>query len=838
MNRPKTSTGRLAPWTLLVALLILMAPGARAQVPQTIVIDGVNDFDASNLIDNDDGDTQEINFCTSDPEPDDPMDIGMVYVTNDANNLYIGFQYARDCFASPQVNLGMAFSYGLDSDGGTTDAFSRKIAWNTITRKPDNYFYAVIDGFNFEAFYEWNGTGWTNVSSTINPGYGGGSDGLGMANDLGFEELSLPLSAFTANGENGLQPGETLYIELWMTQDGTSKPPLDAVASDDVQTSTATGTVFDVATPVEMTTWLSYVVQNATDVDPPVVTDVRKDPFDDTRIEITFNEPVDATTAGNVSNYLISGGVVNVTQAARDAVATNKVVLTLDTTLPPSASTYVASISGVADLAGNAIVSGNADYEFAVKEVVFRGLFENYLLSNGTGTDTFTVEGSKPPLDFTLTNDSFSSMVQVDPVNEVWEKAVVFSWGVGQLPPKAPNYVVEWKFNHNLTNWETVGNRILTLTTSDPASRVEEHFWDDLDPSQFTAHDIDVVFSVDMSAVGPIAGDTVEIAGNVLPLSFTAPFLAMADDGLGQDAVAGDGIFTTVVTFPTGSLKNVNYKYVFNGGLECFGQGDRNVFLNDAMFDTIGGTLGPIVMPLQTFDRCTVTAGDVEVIFSVDLRNSIYDANNSASRAKDYIFPPEVRLGGNVPPLVFDPVIDMPLMADDGIAPDATAGDLIYTLSVVFPDSSNHDLEYKYVVNGGFEGLTLPNRTLYIDDSFDAQGNPQILPLDDIHHTIPTGTGDAPPAGRGVQVRAEPNPFNPRTTVHFELPLSGKVRVDIFDARGRLVRTLEDGELQAGSYARTWDGRAEDGQSVGSGVYFARVLTQGSAAATKLTLVK
>ena len=39
--------------------------------------------------------------------------------------------------------------------------------------------------------------------------------------------------------EGGLAAGETLYVEIWMTQDGTSKPPLDAMASDDVQTSTA-----------------------------------------------------------------------------------------------------------------------------------------------------------------------------------------------------------------------------------------------------------------------------------------------------------------------------------------------------------------------------------------------------------------------------------------------------------------------------------------------------------------------------------------------------------------------------------------------------------------------
>lgn len=842
MNRERTTMG--VRWPLgsaLAVVLMLMAAAAFAQTPQTIVIDGTNDFDPSNLLQDDSGDAQVMNYCTDDPEDDNPMDIGVVYITNDTNNLYIGFQYDRECFASPQVNLGIAFSYGAEADGSTTDAFGRKIAWNTITRKPDNYFYVVLDSYNYEAFYEWTGSAWANVSSTVNPSYGGGSNGLGMANDLGFEELSLPLSAFAANGEGGLQSGETLYLELWMTQDGTSKPPLDAVGSDDVQTSTPSGTTFDVTTAVEMTTWLSYVVQNASDSDAPVVTDARMDPFDATKVIVTFNEPVDQITAETAGNYSLVGSSLNVTGAVQSA-ATNIVTLALDTAITPASALFVLDVTGVEDLAGNALTGLEDDFGFAVKEVTFRGLFENYLLTNGTGTDGFTVEGSKEPLDFNLVADAFSSMTQVDAVNEIWENDVLFSWGVGPVVPvgkMATTFVVEWKFNHNVANWESIGNRILTLSADDPASQVSEHFWNDQDPSQFTQQDIDVVLTVDMTAVGPIPGDTIEVAGSIAPLSFTGPFLTMVDDGTGQDAVAGDNIFSAVVTFPTGSLKNVNYKYVFNGALECFGQGDRNVYLNDELFDVIGGTFGPIVMPLQTYDRCSVVAGDTELIFSVDLSNSIYDANVGASFEKRAdTFPPIVTLAGDVAPLVFDPIASTLPMADNGVAPDQIAGDLIYTVSVVFPDSSDNTLEYKYTVNGEFEGLQSPNRFVVLADEFDASGNYQLLATDDIHVTQPTGVEDTPTVGRRAKISAQPNPFNPRTTVVFEIPMRGKVRVDIFDARGRLVSTLLDGELDAGQYARTWDGRTDDGRTVGSGVYFARVLTVGSAAATKLVLVK
>lgn len=825
MTPMRTTLTRLGGLTVLLAVVGLVAAPVAAQTPQTIVIDGSNDFDVSNLVDADALDTQIQNWCTDDPEDEGPMDIGDVYITNDTNNLYIGFVYDRDCFASPPVNLGIAFSYGAEGDGGTSDPFARKIAWNTITRKPDNYFYVVLDGFNYEVFYEWDGAAWANVSTSINPSWGGGSDGLGMANDLGFEELALPLSAFVANGNDGLQAGETLYVEIWMTQDGTSKPPLDAVASDDVQTSTPDGTVFDVGTAVEMSTWLTYTVQNASDTDPPVITNVRKDPFQTDQVIVTFNEPVDPTTAETAGNYTAPGFTVS--GATRDAVATNVVHLTLSADIPASASVYTLTVSGVEDLAGNVV---NGSYEFAVKSVTFRGLFENYLQNNGTGSDGFTVEGSKEPLDFDLVSDGFADMTQVDPLNEIWENEVFFSWGVGApAGNKSSTFTVEWKFAHNLTTFESIGNRSLVLDVADPASQVSEHFWDDLDPSQFTNQDIDVIFTVDMSAESPVGGDVVEIAGDVPPLSFSAPFVGMVDDGSGQDAVAGDQIYTTVVTFPAGSFKNVGYKYVFNSEFECFGASNRGVFLNDEEFDTIGGTLGPIVMPLQTFDRCNVIAGDVEVVFSVDLSNSIYDAVKAA---------PVVGLAGNVAPLVFDPISAAVPMADDGTGFDSVGGDLIYTTSVVFPDSSSFNLEYKYVVDGEFEGQSMPNRFVFIDDTFDASGNPQVLDLDDVHVTVPVAVDDPPRAGRGLTLEAYPNPFNPRTTLRFDLPRSGRVRVGIFDGRGRQVRQLVDRDYGSGEQVVVWDGLADDGSRVGSGVYFARVLSPGAAAAVKLVLVK
>jgi len=67
---------------------------------------------------------------------------------------------------------------------------------------------------------------------------------------------------------------------------------------------------------------------------------------------------------------------------------------------------------------------------------------------------------------------------------------------------------------------------------------------------------------------------------------------------------------------------------------------------------------------------------------------------------------------------------------------------------------------------------------------------------------------------------AMPNPFNPRTTIRYDLPEPATARLVVYDVTGRLVRVLEDGVTrQAGRHAVEWDGRDEHGTDVASGVY-------------------
>jgi len=83
-----------------------------------------------------------------------------------------------------------------------------------------------------------------------------------------------------------------------------------------------------------------------------------------------------------------------------------------------------------------------------------------------------------------------------------------------------------------------------------------------------------------------------------------------------------------------------------------------------------------------------------------------------------------------------------------------------------------------------------------------------------------------------------PNPFNPATRIAFDLSAAGRVELRIYDATGRLVRTLVDGFRDAAHHQVRWDGTDSSGFPVGSGVYFYRLHTGGLIATKRMTLIR
>jgi hypothetical protein len=357
-------------------------------------------------------------------------------------------------------------------------------------------------------------------------------------------------------------------------------------------------------------------------------------------------------------------------------------------------------------------------------------------------------------------------------------------------------------------------------------------WWNNQDPTQFTTHDIDVEFFVDMNVYGVAPGDTVAINGSAAPLSYDWPSLnELVDDGTGNDVLAGDGIYSGLVTFPAGTVNNVSYKFLLNGEYECFAQGDRGIFLNSELFDTVGGVLGPLTLPVVHYDRCSTTWRAVEVVFSLDTASGQYPVQPG-----DVVAVNGTPSNAETPSFNWD-VPSLNVLADDGVSPDVTAGDGVYAVSVVFADSSQIYTEYKYLVNGAYECADQANRNFTVDaDNHDAVGNPQMLPLDVLHQCTTTAAPEIP--SRMALDQNYPNPFNPSTEIRFTVNRAGPGSLRVYDLKGGLVRSLVEGALREGPHVVTWDGRDAAGDPAATGVYLYRLEVNGEVGVRKMLLVK
>ena len=83
-----------------------------------------------------------------------------------------------------------------------------------------------------------------------------------------------------------------------------------------------------------------------------------------------------------------------------------------------------------------------------------------------------------------------------------------------------------------------------------------------------------------------------------------------------------------------------------------------------------------------------------------------------------------------------------------------------------------------------------------------------------------------------------PNPFNPSTTITFELTKRTAARLDILNLRGQIVKTLQNEHSEAGRYQRTWDGTDLHGKDLAAGIYLYRLQTDNGAQVRKCILLK
>ena len=158
----------------------------------------------------------------------------------------------------------------------------------------------------------------------------------------------------------------------------------------------------------------------------------------------------------------------------------------------------------------------------------------------------------------------------------------------------------------------------------------------------------------------------------------------------------------------------------------------------------------------------------------------------------------------------------------------ATAAASVLKVEAVGPDTKvalTFPYPFRFIATGASRSAS--SRAQLLAEVFDVLGS-----------AAPSGPPVAAPAVHQFRMAVAPNPFNPRTTISLALPQAGQVALQVFDLRGRLVRTLHQGHLDAGPHAIDWDGTDQSGTAAASGVYFVKAMHPGGEQTGKVVLVK
>jgi subtilisin family serine protease len=171
---------------------------------------------------------------------------------------------------------------------------------------------------------------------------------------------------------------------------------------------------------------------------------------------------------------------------------------------------------------------------------------------------------------------------------------------------------------------------------------------------------------------------------------------------------------------------------------------------------------------------------------------------------------------------------------------NVTHADLFWT-----PDDGESWLEIARDVPGSSCDWTV-SADLLTEDArvrvfiYDEEGLLGFDTSDEPFHIVTQITGVAPNVRPIAYALGQnvPNPFNPRTTISFELPRGENVRIGIYDVKGRLVKNLVSEPMTWGRHEVVWDGDDNHGRRVATGVYYYRIVAGDFTATRNMVLVK
>jgi hypothetical protein len=617
----------LEPVLGLLGFLFLMPSAASAAGFGTPTMDGllsVGDVGIYNAVEAADSDVDP-------PQGNAPMNLGQLWVANDANFWYFLFTVNDDIVTTNWGKYVLFIDTTNDANGGTTDPWGR----NITVADPHKAEYTVRSWLDAQPYgpedsqlWAWDGVAWNTTGSL--------DDAVVSAGPVSGLEWKI---ARTAIGDPS-----TIWCSIATTsgggtdnaQDTINDPPEDWNATD--WTTTA---IVSNSTQVDVST--------GTDTTAPIVTDgcvafFQGSPSVTNRVDLTFDEPIDPTTSQNPANYTDLGGN---TVASAILTGATTVRLTLGANYPFGQCQQI-SVANVQDVAGNAIVANGTTNvaNFIIGQIYMQARMNLHMQADPDTTmlgDAVGWEGSFAPLTWDPQCDLPLSDVDGDSTyTDTVNFCIPCSTGTGG----AEVLQIQYKFTHGFgtcEHYETGSNHFYTFDFSDSTSGLFgdgvdslDIWWNDQAPTNFTNSAVDVVYRLQNAMTGTPFGatDGLAVAGSELPLSWNTapPTQTMLDDGVAPDETAGDGIFSTRLTFPAGTLKDVQFKYLLQAAadtafnFECAapgpgGENNRNVFLNDSLFSTTT----PIVLDVAYFNDCVGVTGVEDLIDAI--KNGLLEPN-------------------------------------------------------------------------------------------------------------------------------------------------------------------------------------------------------------------
>ncbi|MEJ2637388.1 MAG: T9SS type A sorting domain-containing protein [Calditrichia bacterium] len=185
------------------------------------------------------------------------------------------------------------------------------------------------------------------------------------------------------------------------------------------------------------------------------------------------------------------------------------------------------------------------------------------------------------------------------------------------------------------------------------------------------------------------------------------------------------------------------------------------------------------------------------------------------------------------------------------VSPGTRNNQIVLTVANESPQTAAAAVEVRLMKHAAV--LTFPEPVLYLENlepgqeaaatfAFDIPREAPVNMTDTLEFRITDDKGGswtksiilqfAPPATYKLEQNF-PNPFNPLTTIHYQLPAAGQVNIQVYDLLGRHIRTLVNGNQPAGYHTTAFDASA-----LASGVYIYRMKAGSFSSVRKMMVMK